>query len=323
MSPPPALSETAPALSFAPPAAAPVVKRPAGAAEGALAGIALIIGSTIFFSAGDVAAKLMMETLPPVEVTWLRYVVFLALIGPAALAAHGTDAVRTARPGLQVLRGLAVVVSSLLFMLGLGSLPVAETTAINFMSPVFITALSIPLLGEKVGIRRWSAAVVGFLGVMVVARPGSDAFQAAALFPMAAAAVWAGAAIATRMMSRERPETTLVWSAAVGVAVLSVMVPFRWQTPDGWEILLGVLTGAGSTLGHWLLVQAYRRAPASVLAPFSYVQLVFASLFGFLAFHEVPGPYTFLGGAIIAASGLYTANRERIRAREARLQQAG
>jgi drug/metabolite transporter (DMT)-like permease len=309
------LSDTAPSAVFA----VPAVRRPARpVADGALPAIGLIVASTLFFSAGDIAAKLMMATLPPVQVTWMRYVVFLALIAPAALAAQGPSALHTRRPGLQVLRGLAVVLSSLFFMLGLGSLPVAETTAINFMSPVFITALSIPLLGEKVGVRRWAAAFVGFLGVMVVVRPGSDAFQVAALFPVGAAMVWAGAAIATRIMSGERPETTLAWSAAVGVAVLTVMVPFQWRAPGGWEMLLAVLTGVGSTLGHWLLVQAYRKAPASVLAPFSYVQLVFASLFGYAAFGDLPGPYTFLGGAIIAASGLYTANRERIRAREAR-----
>lgn len=314
MSPPPALSDAAPPLAALAPARPLALPRP----EGALKGIGLIIASTLFFSAGDVAAKLMMADLPAVEVTWLRYVVFLALVVPAALAAHGPEALRTTRPKLQVLRGLAVVLSSLFFMFGLGALPVAETTAINFMSPVFITALSIPLLGEKVGIRRWAAAVVGFAGVIVVVRPGSDAFHYAALFPVGAAMVWAFAAIATRMMNRERPETTLAWSAAIGVAVLTVMVPFHWVTPSPRDLLFAVLTGVGSTLGHWLLVQAYRQAPASVLAPFSYVQLVFASLFGFLVFSEVPGPFTFLGGAIIAASGLYTANRERIRAREAR-----
>jgi drug/metabolite transporter (DMT)-like permease len=314
MSPPPAIADASPTLTYAPPARPATVSRK----DGALLGIGLIIASTIFFSAGDVAAKLMMANLPPVEVTWLRYVVFLALIAPAAVAAHGGEALRTRRPKLQVLRGLAVVLSSLFFMLGLGALPVAETTAINFMSPVFITALSIPLLGEKVGVRRWAAAVVGFAGVLVVVRPGSDAFHYAALFPVGAAMVWAFAAIATRMMSQERPETTLAWSAAIGVVVLSVMVPFNWRTPSTMDLVFAVLTGVGSTLGHWLLVQAYRMAPASVLAPFSYVQLVFASVFAFLVFDEVPGSFTVLGGVIIAASGLYTANRERIRAREAR-----
>jgi drug/metabolite transporter (DMT)-like permease len=312
MSPPPALSEAASAASFV-----PVVRSPARPAESNLVGIALIVASTVFFSAGDITAKMMTETLPPIEVTWLRYAMFAALIGPLAVATRGAAALHTARPGLQVLRGLAVVVSSVLFILGLGHLPVAETTAINFMSPAFITALSIPLLGERVGVRRWLAAMVGFVGVMIVVRPGSDTFQPAALFPLAAATVWAGAAIATRLMSREAPETTLAWSAGIGFLVLTLLVPFGWQTPKGTEIWLAILTGLGSTAGHWLLVQAYRRAPASLLAPFSYVQLVFAAGFSYLAFGDLPDAATFLGGSLIAASGLYTAHRERVRARGA------
>ncbi|MFO1149029.1 MAG: DMT family transporter [Alsobacter sp.] len=312
MSPPPIASDTAPAAMLR--------VQPAHAAlpaQSVLPAIGLIIASTVFFSAGDITAKMMTETLPPIEVTWIRYAVFVAAIWPVAAAVQGRGAFRSARPGLQIIRALAVVLSSVLFILGLAHLPVAETTAINFMSPAFVTALSIPLLGERVGVRRWLAAVAGFLGVMIIVQPGSDAFQPAALFPLAAATVWAGAAIATRMMSREQPETTLAWTAGVGFLVLTVLVPFGWQTPTASEIGLGIFTGLGSTAGHWLLVQAYRRAPASVLAPFTYVQLVFAAAFSFLVFGAVPGPSTFLGGAIIAASGLYTAHRERLRAREA------
>jgi drug/metabolite transporter (DMT)-like permease len=312
MSPPPIASQSAPAATLS---VQPVV--PALPAESSLPAIGLIIASTVFFSAGDITAKMMTETLPPIEVTWIRYVVFLVAIWPVAAAVQGRAAFRSSRPGLQIIRALAVVLSSVLFILGLAHLPVAETTAINFMSPAFVTALSIPLLGERVGIRRWLAAVAGFVGVMIIVQPGSDAFQPAALFPLAAATVWAGAAIATRMMSREQPETTLAWTAGVGFLVLTALVPFSWQSPTATEVGLGILTGLGSTAGHWLLVQAYRRAPASVLAPFSYVQLVFAAAFSFLVFGAVPGPSTFLGGAIIAASGLYTAHRERVRAREA------
>ena len=169
-------------------------------------------------------------------------------------------------------------------MIGLQHLQVAETTAINFISPVFITALSIPLLGEKVGARRWAAAGVGFAGVMLIVRPGSDAFQLAALYPIGAALVWAFAAIATRFMSRERPETTLAYSAIVGLAVLTCLVPFQWAAMSLHDLGFAVLTGVASTIGHWLLIRGYRLASASILAPYSYVQLLFASLFGFAAF---------------------------------------
>lgn len=144
--------------------------------------------------------------------------------------------------------------SSVLFILGLGSLPVAEATAINFISPIFITALSIPLLGEKVGLRRWAAAAVGFLGVMLVVQPGGAAFQLAALLPMGAALVWAVAAIATRLMSADRPEATLAWSAVVGLIALTAFVPFHWRTPTAGGIGIAVLMGAFSTVGHWLII---------------------------------------------------------------------
>jgi len=190
---------------------------------------------------------------------------------------------------------------------------VAEATAINFISPVFITALSIPLLGEKVGVRRWAAAVVGFAGVMLIVRPGTSAFQLAALYPIGAALIWAGAAIATRLMSSERPETTLAWSAVVGFLVLSAVVPFEWHAMTLHDAGFAVLTGIASTIGHWLVIRGYQKASASILAPYSYVQLLFASLFGFAAFGVLPGYWTLVGGAVIAASGLYTAYRERAR----------
>ena len=199
--------------------------------------------------------------------------------------------------------------------MGLQYLQPAEATAINFISPLFITLLSIPLLGEKVGLHRATAAGVGFLGVMLVVRPGSDAFQMAALFPVFCAISWAGAMIATRKMTAERPEVTMAWTGAVGFIGLSIVMAFVWKTPDLQGVILGILTGVLSTAGHWLVVKAYRLAPASVLAPFSYAQLVFAGFMGFVAFGIIPGPWTLFGGLVITASGLYSAQRESSRGR--------
>ena len=177
----------------------------------------------------------------------------------------------TPRLRLQIIRALAVAGSAVLFILGLGHLQVAEATAINFISPIFITALSIPLLGEKVGVRRWAAAAVGFLGVMLVVQPGGSAFQLAALLPIGAALGWAMAAIATRLMSSERSEATLAWSAMIGLIALTAFVPFHWRTPTAGELGLAVLMGSFSTMGHWLIILAYRKAAVSTIAPFSYV----------------------------------------------------
>ena len=324
MSPPPSTSVVADCSSIAEAGpAGPGARSAAPAKDTTFAAIGLSLLSTVFFAMGDVAAKVLTDTLPAIEVTWLRYIVFCSVVVPAVFVARGAKAMHTPRLRLQIIRALAVAGSSVLFILGLGHLQVAEATAINFISPIFITALSIPLLGEKVGIRRWAAAAVGFLGVMLVVQPGGSAFQMAALLPIGAALSWAVAAIATRLMSSERPEATLAWSAVIGLIVLTAFVPFNWRAPTTGEIGLAVLMGSFSTMGHWLIILAYRKAAASTIAPFSYVQLLFAGLLGFGVFGTVPGTMTLVGGLVIAASGLYTAHRERIRAREARLAAAG
>lgn len=330
MSPPPAASAIAADLDLAPAArpirvAPPSVARPpvarAAAAqphERSLFGIGLIVLSTVFFAATDVVAKMLAADLPAAEVAWIRYVVFVLLVVPLAVAMRGRHAFATARPGLQILRGIGMVGSSFFFVLGLRYLPVADATATNFVAPIFITALSVLFLGEKVGIRRWIATAVGLAGVAVVVRPGPDILQSAGLLPALAALVWAGAAIATRMMAgTDRPETTLVYSAVSGFVVLGVAMPFVWVAPTQHQVELAIVVGVGSTIGHGILVLAYRHASASLLAPFSYTQLIWASAFGFMAFGALPTAYTVVGGTIIAASGLYIAHREHVRARAA------
>jgi drug/metabolite transporter (DMT)-like permease len=279
-----------------------------------LRGIALMIAALAFFSCSDAASKLMTATLPAVEVAWLRFCVFTLLMLGVAAFAGGREALRSRRPGLQALRALGVMGSSVLFIMGLAFLPMAEATAINFISPILITALAVLFLREQVGWRRWTAALVGLLGVLIVIRPGTGAFQMAALLPLLAAASWAGTAIVTRLMSgTDQPTTTLTYSALVGLGVLTVMMPFVWVTPTRTEVGLALVMGLLSTAGHGLVVLGYRHASASVVAPFSYVQLIWAGALGFLVFGSLPDQFTFLGASIIVASGLYTAYRERVR----------
>ena len=155
------------------------------------------------------------------------------------------------------------------------------------------------------------------MGVLIVVRPGGHDFHAASVLPVLSAATWALALIVTRMMSAtENPVTTLAWSAVVGCIVLSVLQPLTWQPLSGEALLVGLFIGVSSTVGHRFVIQAFRHADASLLAPFSYVQLLWASAFGFLLFSVLPDAFTWLGSAIIIASGLYTAHRERIRARK-------
>ncbi|MFN5041069.1 MAG: DMT family transporter, partial [Bradyrhizobium sp.] len=211
-------------------------------------------------------------------------------------------------------RGAALRGSPLIFIPGLGARPIAEAPATSFVSPLFVTALSIAFLGERVGMRRWIATAVGLAGVFIILRPGTSAFHPAAVFPIVSALAWAGTLILTRMMSgSERPVTVMTYSSIVGVAIVSALVPFVWVTPSWHDIMFGILIGVASTVGQWIVVLAFRYGDASVLAPFSYTQLLWVSVLGFLIFGEVPDRWTILGAGFIVASGLYTAHRERIR----------
>jgi drug/metabolite transporter (DMT)-like permease len=294
-------------------------KKPAAPAVPARAdrpfrGIALILVSTIFLGISDVTAKYLSATLPSIEIAWIRFLVFALIMSPAMLPGSPLYALRTGRPGLQAMRGVALVLSSLLFISGLRFLPIAETSATAFVSPLFVTALSIVLLGERVGVRRWVATAVGLIGVLVILRPGSGAFHAAAFFPIVSALAWACTLIMTRMLSgREHAVTTMTYSSIAGACMMCALVPLVWVTPSWHDILFGVLIGVASTAGQWIVVLAFRYGDASVLAPFSYTQLLWVSLLGFLIFGEVPDIWTVVGAAFIVASGLYTAHRERLR----------
>jgi drug/metabolite transporter (DMT)-like permease len=283
-----------------------------------LRGILFLIASTIVFSIADVITKQLTSTLPPPEVAWMRYVTFALVMVPIVLVKGGPALLRSRRPGLQVVRGFGMVGSSLMFIQSLPHLPVADATAIFFVSPILIMALSVLILGESVGWRRWSAAAVGFIGVMIVVRPGTGAFQAAALLPMIGASSWAVGTIVTRKIGGDHAFTTLAYSALVGTLVLSALMPFSWVTPDATEIGLGLCMGVLFAIGHWLVVLAYRHGNASLIAPFSYVQLIWAGTLGYLVFGSLPDSWTITGACLIAVSGFYTAYRERVRALQKR-----
>jgi drug/metabolite transporter (DMT)-like permease len=277
-------------------------------------GIALILASTVFLGTSDVTAKYLSATLPSIEITWIRFLVFAMIMTPAMMPASPLFAMQTGRLGLHLLRGATILGSSLFFISGLRFLPIAEASATGFVAPLFVTALSIIFLGEKVGLRRWIATAVGLIGVLIILRPGTGAFHMAAFFPLVSALAWACTLIITRMMSgTERAITVMAYSSIVGLCILTALVPFVWVTPTWHDIAFGVLIGIASTAGQWIVVLAFRYADASVLAPFSYTQLLWVSILGFFIFGEVPDAYTITGAAFIVASGLYTAHRERVR----------
>ncbi len=272
---------------------------------------------TVFFASSDVVSKYLAADLSPFQITWIRYATFTGIM--LAVMLHGRRLrLATRRPALQLLRGCGMVCSSVVFVTALHYLPVADATATSFVAPLFVTALSIPLLGERIGWRRWTATLVGLIGVLIVVRPGGQGFQLTSLLPMLSALSWAFALIFTRMMSgTENPISTMTYTALVGFVLLSLFLPLYWQAPTPQQIVLGIFVGLASTTGHWFVLLAFRHADASVLAPFTYSQLFWASLFGFFLFSNLPDLWTLIGSLIIACSGLYTAHRERIRARAA------
>jgi drug/metabolite transporter (DMT)-like permease len=275
-------------------------------------GIALVVISTLFFACSDVTTKLLTATLPTLEVAWLRYASFAALVTVTSLAKQARQPPRTARPGLQIIRAVALAASAYLYAIGLSLLPVAVASATNFVAPVLIVTLAGLVLREPVSSRRWAATLMGLAGVLIVVRPGSAAFDWASLFPIAAALSFAVASIATRAIGHhDEALTTLLYTSLIGLVLLSVPLPLVWSPPTLHESLLGVSVGVFSTVGHWLIVRAARFAEASILAPFFYLQIVSTGALGIVVFGTTPDLWTATGSAIIIASGILSFYLER------------
>ncbi|MDB5485127.1 MAG: protein of unknown function transrane [Tardiphaga sp.] len=290
----------------------PVRGAPLGRVDRPFRGILLLMSSTIFLAASDAMAKYLAKSLPPVEIAWLRFAMFVLIMLPIVI--RHPRAMRSLTPGIQTLRGVAMLASSVFFISGLQYLPIAEASATAFIAPIFVTGLSIVFLAEKVGTRRWIATIVGLIGVFIIVKPGTAAFHPAAILPILSALGWACTLVLTRKMSgADSVITTMSYTALVGFLMLSAIVPLYWVTPTWQQVAIGAAIGLASTTGHWIVVLAFRYADASVLAPFSYSQLVWVTILGFLMFGEIPDIWTAVGAAVIIASGLYTAHRERVR----------
>jgi drug/metabolite transporter (DMT)-like permease len=314
VNPPPAAAARLDSASLPRPEKKPAARSAPARADRPFRGIALILTSTVFLGTSDVTAKYLSANLPSIEIAWIRFLAFAVIMLPAMLPGSPLYALQTERRGLQLMRGVALLGSSLFFITGLGFLPIAEASATGFVAPLFVTALSIFFLRESVGVRRWLATAVGLIGVLIILRPGSSAFHPAAFFPLVSALAWACTLIMTRMMSGRDPAiTTMTYSSIAGVCILSALVPFVWVAPSWHDIMFGILIGIASTAGQWIVVLAFRYADASVLAPFSYTQLLWVSVLGFVIFGEIPDIWTVVGAVFIVASGLYTAHRERVR----------
>lgn len=294
-------------------AGAPIALPPSGASTVGR-GIAYMLGAVFIFSAANVLVKWASATYPVGEIAFFR--TFVALFPTLVLVAgHGGIArLRTRHPLSHLLRGGVGMASMLLIYYAFMALPIAEATAIGFAGPLFMTALSVPMLGEKVGVYRWSAIVVGFMGVLLITRPGRDILNLGALAAVTSAASYAVAMLLVRQMCKtEHPVTITFYFTAFGSLVMGCLLPFGWVTPDGPGLAALSAVGIAGGIGQYLQTEAFRLAPAAVAAPFNYVSIVFAGVFGYLIWDEVPTVPVVAGSAIVIVSGLFIIYRETVR----------
>jgi len=275
-------------------------------------GILYMMAAVALFAIQDTISKHLSAGYPAVEVAWFRYVSGLAAVLLLLPWLGARTALSSRRPGFQVLRGVLLYSSTVLFVMAIYYIPLPTATAIGFVSPLFLTALSIPFLGEKVGRRRWAAICVGFVGVLIVIRPGFSEFQWPLLIPIVMAIAYAFYQVATRLIrDADRPITSLLYPTVTGCAIGALPVPFIWVAPDAFDASLMVLLGFCGTASHFCLVRAFALAPATTLAPFTYTQLLWVTWLSYLFFHDIPDLPTLAGAAVIVGSGLYVFYRER------------
>lgn len=284
--------------------------------ERRLLGIALILCGYFAFTVIDSCAKWLSQRsgLPITEVVFIRYAGQLLLVTALFAPSRGRALVATRRPGLEVLRGMALLGSTLANFTAILFLPLTVTASISFTMPLILCALSIPLLGETVGWRRWLAIVIGFVGVLIIVRPGTAAFNPAVALSLAAATFSALYSLLTRKLAGVDSVTTQqFYSGLVASLCLTPIVPFGgWVWPSdiaGWSCFIAI--GATALVGHQVLTTAHRFAPASVLAPFGYFQIIFMTTSSWIVFGQPPDVWIFVGAPIVIASGLYIWLRER------------
>ncbi|NNM73611.1 DMT family transporter [Enterovirga aerilata] len=272
-----------------------------------LSGILLMCGGVACFALCDASAKWLNATLDPMMTAWARYAFNVAIVSIFLNPITVPGLARSNRLGLQILRSAILVGCTVLNFLALQHLQLTQSMAIQFAMPLLVALLAGPFLGEWAGPRRMAAIGIGFLGVLVVTRPLSGALHPAAFLTVGSTILYAFYAIVTRTLAaHDRTATTVFYSGLVGVVIMTPVLPFVWSNPPGplhWGLMVGV--GIFAAAGHGLLVMAHARAPAPVLSPFIYTQLLWMALLGYVVFGDVPDGWTLLGAAIVIGSGLY------------------
>jgi len=279
-----------------------------------LLGIGLVLMGYFCFTIIDSCAKYLSQRgLPPLEVAFVRYAAQLLLVTAIFLPQRGTDLLKSRAYPSEVIRGLCLMGSTIANFFALTWLPLTTTSSIMFTQPLILCALSIPLLGETVGWRRWTAILVGFFGVLIVVHPGTASFHPAAVLSLLSSFFGASYMLMTRKLAGVDTTTTQQFYA--GLVATACIAPFAlggWTWPQSWDAWVAFcLIGVAALTGHQLLTQAHRFAPASVLAPFGYFQIIFMTASSWFVFHQAPEASLYLGAPVVIASGLYLWLRER------------
>jgi len=289
----------------------PVVPQPSQRRSESLLGVMLMAGGMFVFSAVDTQAKFLTQTLDPIQIVWSRQLGLLLGV-VVLLLIRGTSVLQTQQPILQLTRGGLAAGSALLFIIAVSYVPLADAVAVSFIAPFVVTVLGALVLRERVGIRRWTAVTIGFIGSMIIIRPGMGALHPAVMLVVIAAILFALRQIISRALAdTDRTSTTVAYTALVGSFLLSLPLPFVWQWPTSTTELVLLTSIAIMAAGAEILViKALEVAQAVVIAPVHYSLIIWGTAYGYFVFGQFPDIWTWVGAIIIIASGLYTLQRD-------------
>ena len=279
--------------------------------SGELRGIGLALMAVLLFGLMDAASKFLAARYPIAQIVWLRFVftipLALLLLPPRTALAR----LRSGRPWMQLVRSTILVVEIALVVWCFGRMPLADVHSLLALTPLAVTALAGPCLGERVEPWRWAAVAVGFVGVLVILRPGLGVTQPAALVVLVCVLLYSVYQILTRIVGRvDSAETTLLWQLLVGAVLLGLVAPLVWRMPEPRHWPLFILVAALGGVAHWAMIRALQLAPAATIQPFTYTLLIWAVVIGWLAFGDLPDLWTFIGAGAIVGAGIFTAWRE-------------
>jgi len=281
--------------------------------------MACMAGGVFIFAGVDAQAKFLTETMHPIQIVWCRQ---LGLVAAALILIlwHGPKILQTQAPVFQVLRGTVAAMSVTAFIFAVKYVPLADAVAVSFVAPFMVTVMGAVLLGETVGVRRWTAIAIGFLATLVIIRPGLGVFHPMMFLVIAAASLYAVRQVISRALAvSDRTVTTICYTALVSLAVLTVPLPFFWVWPtELWQVGLLISIALFAALAETLVIKSLELTQAVILAPIHYSILIWSTFYGFVIFGDLPDLFTWLGVAIIVATGIYMLHRERLAAKQSK-----